>query len=66
MSVHQSAIRALGWIKAPPYSPSGSPCVDKDPTVIASAGYDGTECLTDVREGRGSVMNRTRGKIKFE
>ncbi|PPQ78436.1 hypothetical protein CVT25_011881 [Psilocybe cyanescens] len=61
LSVHQSAVRALGWIKAPPYSPSGTPAIDQDPTVIASAGYDGMECLTDIREGHGSVMNRTRG-----
>ncbi|KAH6902491.1 hypothetical protein BKA70DRAFT_1520930 [Coprinopsis sp. MPI-PUGE-AT-0042] len=33
------------------------------PTVIASGGYDGVECLTDVREGRGSIMNRTRDVI---
>ncbi|KAF9556184.1 hypothetical protein CPC08DRAFT_694740 [Agrocybe pediades] len=60
LAVHQSAIRALGWIKAPPTSSSGAPRVDLDPTVIASAGYDGMECLTDIREGRGAVMNRTR------
>ncbi|KAF8912236.1 hypothetical protein CPB84DRAFT_1841910 [Gymnopilus junonius] len=61
--VHQSAVRALAWIKAPAYSPAGESCVDQDPTVVASAGYDGMECLTDIREGRGSVMNRTRDVI---
>jgi len=35
--------------------------LDEDPTVIASGGYDGMECLTDIREGRRSVVNRTRG-----
>ncbi|KAF8967306.1 hypothetical protein BDZ97DRAFT_1903428 [Flammula alnicola] len=63
LAVHQSAIRALGWIKAPLCLPSGAPRVDQDPTVIASAGYDGMECLTDIREGHGSVMNRTRDVI---
>ena len=62
MTVHQSAIRALAWIRAPPSSPSGAPRTDQDPTVIASGGYDGVECLTDIREGNGCVMNRTRGK----
>ncbi|KAF8177239.1 hypothetical protein BJ912DRAFT_986062 [Pholiota molesta] len=63
LSLHQSAIRALGWIKAPQCWPSGAPHTDQDPTVIASAGYDGMECLTDIRDGRGSVMNRTRDVI---
>jgi len=61
LSVHQSAIRAIAWIRAPPSWPSGKSRYDQDPTVIASAGYDGVECLTDLREGRGAIMNRTRG-----
>jgi len=62
LTVHQSAIRALAWIQAPPSSASGEPNMDEDPTVIASGGYDGVECLLDIREGRGAIMNRTRGK----
>lgn len=61
LSVHQSAIRAIAWIRVPPSWPSGKSRYDQDPTVIASAGYDGVECLTDIREGRGAIMNRTRG-----
>lgn len=61
ITVHQSAIRALVWIRAPPCGPSGDTLIDRDPTVIASGGYDGLECMTDIREARGSVMNRTRG-----
>ncbi|KAJ6620827.1 hypothetical protein B0H10DRAFT_2020767 [Mycena sp. CBHHK59/15] len=63
LTVHQSAIRALTWVRAPPSWPSGTPRVDADPTVIVSGGYDGLECLTDIREGHGSVMNRTRDVI---
>ncbi|KAF8163757.1 hypothetical protein B0H34DRAFT_650320 [Crassisporium funariophilum] len=63
LAVHQSAIRALAWIRAPPSWPSGAPRLDQDPTVIASGGYDGMECMTDIREGLGSVMNRTRDVI---
>ncbi|KAF8208730.1 hypothetical protein K438DRAFT_1573564 [Mycena galopus ATCC 62051] len=63
LTVHQSAIRALAWVRAPPSSPSGAPRLDGDPTVICSGGYDGLECLTDIREGHGSVMNRTRDVI---
>ncbi|KAF5357771.1 hypothetical protein D9756_001159 [Leucocoprinus leucothites] len=63
LTVHQSAIRALAWIRTPPSSGSGQPMVEEDPTVIASGGYDGMECLTDIREGHGSVMNRTRDVI---
>ncbi|KAJ3511591.1 hypothetical protein NLJ89_g4010 [Agrocybe chaxingu] len=63
ITVHQSAIRSLAWIRAPPSSPSGTPCLDQDPTTIASGGYDGMECMTDIREGRGVVMNRTRDVI---
>lgn len=61
LSIHQSAIRALCWIKAPPSRPSGALRKDGNPTIIASGGYDGVECMTDIREGHGSVMNRTRG-----
>lgn len=32
-----------------------------NPTVVASGGYDGMECVTDLREGVGNVLNRTRG-----
>ncbi|KAF7346119.1 Pre-mRNA splicing factor [Mycena sanguinolenta] len=63
LTVHQSAIRALAWVRAPPSTPSGVPRLDGDPTVICSGGYDGLECLTDIREGHGSVMNRTRDVI---
>ncbi|KAH6903104.1 hypothetical protein BKA70DRAFT_1228242 [Coprinopsis sp. MPI-PUGE-AT-0042] len=59
-TIHQSAVRALAWIQAPPFYASGEQNLHEDPTVIASGGYDGVECLTDVREGRGSIMNRTR------
>lgn len=65
LSIHQSAIRALCWIKAPPCLPSGIVLRNGNPTVIASGGYDGVECLTDIREGHGSVMNRTRGARLF-
>lgn len=65
LAAHQSAIRALAWIQAPPYSSSGEPALDDDPTVIASGGYDGVECLLDIREGRGAIMNRTRGELSI-
>ena len=61
LTVHQSAIRSITWVRAPPLSSSGQLRVDQDPTIIVSVGYDGLECLTDLREGRGTVMNRTRG-----
>ncbi|KAJ6557279.1 hypothetical protein DFH09DRAFT_1163602 [Mycena vulgaris] len=63
LTIHQSAIRALVWIRAPPSWPSGGPRVNADPTVIVSGGYDGLEVLTDIREGHGSIMNRTRDVI---
>ena len=63
LSVHQSAIRAVAWIRAPPSWPSGKSRFDQGPTMIASTGYDGVECITDIREGRGAIMNRTRGTL---
>ncbi|KAF8891409.1 hypothetical protein BD779DRAFT_1515063 [Infundibulicybe gibba] len=63
LTVHQTAIRALCWIKAPPVGPSGEPRTNSNPTVIASGGYDGVECMTDIREAHPSVMNRTRDVI---
>ena len=52
--VHQSAIRALAWVRVPDRHGNG-------PTVIASGGYDGLQCLTDIRDLGGHVFNRTRG-----
>ncbi|KAF9532755.1 hypothetical protein CPB83DRAFT_806345 [Crepidotus variabilis] len=63
ITTHQSAIRSLAWIKVPPCDPTGRPCLDQDPTMIISGGYDGLECLLDAREGRGVTMNRTRDVI---
>ncbi|KAI9511105.1 hypothetical protein F5148DRAFT_1298112 [Russula earlei] len=54
--VHQCAIRALAWVRVPDRHGNG-------PTVIASGGYDGLQCLTDIREPGGHVFNRTRDAI---
>ncbi|KAI0748428.1 hypothetical protein C8Q80DRAFT_1171827 [Daedaleopsis nitida] len=61
-TVHQSAIRSLAWVRAPVYSASGDETAD-DPTVIVSGGYDGVECVTDIRDMSGNVMNRTRDVV---
>ncbi|KAI0063453.1 hypothetical protein BV25DRAFT_1915354 [Artomyces pyxidatus] len=63
ISVHQSAIRALSWVRAPTLSGKGQILTGEDPTVLASGGYDGLECLTDIREPSGNIMNRTRDVI---
>lgn len=57
---HQSAIRALAWVRAPGVNARGERCAD-NPTVIASGGYDGLECITDIRDPVSNAMNRTRG-----
>lgn len=59
---HQSGVRALSWIRVPQTTSDGTPLTSEDPTVIASGGYDGVECLTDIRELAGHIMNRTRGR----
>lgn len=64
ITVHQSAIRALAWVRAPPASPTGEIRNDLDPTIIASGGYDGTQCLTDIRQATGYTINRTRGLLR--
>ncbi|KAL0946421.1 hypothetical protein HGRIS_012644 [Hohenbuehelia grisea] len=61
--LHQSAIRSLTWIKSPPSSVLGEPRTDEDPTVLVTGGYDGSQCVTDIREGHGTVVNRTRDVI---
>ncbi|KAH9900932.1 hypothetical protein C8Q73DRAFT_676309 [Cubamyces lactineus] len=61
-TAHQSAIRSLAWVRAPVVSASGEITAD-DPTVIASGGYDGVECLTDIRDMCGNVINRTRDVV---
>ena len=50
------------WLyQAPPCLFSGDTTVDQDFTVIASGGYYGMECLADIRDGHGEVINRTQG-----
>ena len=61
--MHQSAIRALAWIRAPPLSEFGS-LTKENPTVIASGGYDGAVYLLDIRDPPAYIMNRTRGRIE--
>lgn len=61
-SIHQSAVRAVTWIRAPPFSSLGSPLWDEDPVVIATGGYDGAQGFTDVRDAAMNEFNRTRGR----
>ena len=63
-TAHQSAIRALAWVRAPVYDADNEETAD-DPTVIVSGGYDGVECVTDIRDMCGNVMNRTRGESSY-
>ncbi|THH29848.1 hypothetical protein EUX98_g4355 [Antrodiella citrinella] len=57
--VHQSAIQSITWVRAPTVSATGERTAD-NPTVIATGGYDGLECFSDIRERTGVIMNRTR------
>ncbi|KAI6047829.1 hypothetical protein EDC04DRAFT_2875993 [Pisolithus marmoratus] len=63
IAAHQSAVRAITWIRVPPTNARGDPAINEDPVVIASGGYDGVECLIDIREPHGHVVNRTRDVI---
>jgi transcription factor C subunit 6 len=63
MPVHQSGVRAVAWVRAPPCATDGEADLHADPTVIASGGHDGLECLTDIRDPFGNAMNRTRGTL---
>ncbi|KAG1890876.1 hypothetical protein F4604DRAFT_1888594 [Suillus subluteus] len=63
ISIHQCAVRALAWIRIPPTNGSGIPSISEDPTFLATGGYDGLECLTDIREPHGNIVNRTRDVI---
>lgn len=63
-TAHQSAIRGLAWARAPVHDSNGEETAD-DPTVIVSGGYDGVECVTDIRDMICNVLNRTRGALPF-
>ncbi|KAF9075115.1 hypothetical protein BDP27DRAFT_1315519 [Rhodocollybia butyracea] len=63
INIHQAAVRALAWIRAPTSRSSGEPRFDEDPIILGTGGYDGLVCLTNIRSGHGSVMNRTRDVI---
>lgn len=59
--IHQSAVRAVTWMRIPPSSASGSPLWDEDPVIIATGGYDGAQGYVDLRDGATNEFNRTRG-----
>lgn len=61
ISIHQSAIRSVAWVKAPPRTLSDSTHLGADPTVVLSGGYDGALMVTDLRDLRGNIICRTRG-----
>ncbi|KAH8117283.1 WD40-repeat-containing domain protein [Phellopilus nigrolimitatus] len=63
ISVHQSAVRSLQWVRQPRASADGVLKTAEDPCMIASGGYDGCEILTDLREGCGNIVNRTRDVV---
>jgi transcription factor C subunit 6 len=63
ISIHQCAVRALAWIRIPPTNGSGVSSTSEDPMFLATGGYDGLECLTDIREPHGNIVNRTRDVI---
>ncbi|KAF5389789.1 hypothetical protein D9757_003666 [Collybiopsis confluens] len=52
LNIHQAAVRALAWIRAPTNYNSGEPRFDEDPMIICSGGYDGLaeSCITHIRE----------------
>jgi len=63
ISLHQSAIRSITWICAPPVSATEEIEKTKDPTIISTGGFDGCLFFLDLREGGcvgGNVVNRTR------
>ena len=60
-SIHQSAVRAITWIRAPTTSTVGSPLWNEDPATIATGGYDGAQGYIDLRDGAMNEFNRTRG-----
>ncbi|GJE90687.1 hypothetical protein PsYK624_068310 [Phanerochaete sordida] len=63
-SAHQSAIRAVTWVRTPTYDADGEVTAD-DPTVIISAGYDGVQHAVDLRCPSGNDISRTRDAINL-
>jgi len=63
MTVHQSAIRTICWIRIPPGSSDGSPSPLGDPCLILSCGYDGQVIVTDIREIQSYTITRSREAI---
>ncbi|KAI6031550.1 hypothetical protein BKA83DRAFT_26764 [Pisolithus microcarpus] len=54
--VHQSAVRAITWIR-------GDPATSEDPTVIASGGYDGAYSVSPIMLGRGHILMEPDGPV---
>ncbi|KDQ10972.1 hypothetical protein BOTBODRAFT_115064 [Botryobasidium botryosum FD-172 SS1] len=63
ISVHQSLVRSVAWVRAPPFDAQGLPLTECDPTTIASASYDGCLIMTDLRELGGFSLFRVRDLV---
>ncbi|KAG8947219.1 hypothetical protein FRC04_010942 [Tulasnella sp. 424] len=61
--VHQSGIRSISWVKAPPSDSLGQFLPAEDPTMICSVGYDGEIFITDTRDQSSTSMGRYRDVI---
>ncbi|KIO33303.1 hypothetical protein M407DRAFT_17857 [Tulasnella calospora MUT 4182] len=61
--VHQSGIRSLSWVRAPPSDSLGRFMPTEDPTMICSVGYDGEIFMTDTRDQSSTSMGRYRDVI---
>ncbi|KZV92898.1 hypothetical protein EXIGLDRAFT_749456 [Exidia glandulosa HHB12029] len=58
---HQSAVRTVCWIRLPRGTTPSD--VASDPTVIVSGGFDGKTLITDIRDQRPILLNRSRDII---
>ncbi|KIY46933.1 hypothetical protein FISHEDRAFT_75114 [Fistulina hepatica ATCC 64428] len=72
MTVHQPAIRAVTWVRAPSSTPwedgPGDPCVDDDSHIIVSGGYDdiiNTVAFSPYLSGIVTVDHRDDNIIKL-
>jgi transcription factor C subunit 6 len=63
LCAHQSAVRALVFVGAPPPSASGGLDWGADPELLASAGHDGVLALSSLITGSSAVAGRTRAVL---
>lgn len=61
--IHDSAVSSIIWQMVPPTDADGKMREDHAPSVLVTAGYDGSNCMVDISDPwTSAVANHGRGE----